>query len=117
MANKLEHVDRMQQVRSFVGGEDNLQMWGTLYASQTGHTVGGWLVNSWSQFGAPYWRPLMHWFDKGENKFYHAYLDLDRRSMNLHSEDKEIEPERASFIRKMLKKWEGEWLQDEAKRT
>lgn len=73
-------------------------------------------MNSWSELGGPYWQPEMHWFDKGENKFYHAYLDLNRRSMNLHSEDKDIDPKRASFIQKMLKKWELEWLQDEGKK-
>jgi hypothetical protein len=114
MTDKPEHVDRMQPVRNSVGHEDNLRMWGSLYISQTGRTAGGWIVNSWSELGAPYWRPRMHWFDKTENKFYHAYLDLDRRSMNLHSEDKEIEPERVSFIRKMTGKWELEWLQEQA---
>ena len=47
--------------------------------------VGGFLVNSWSELGAPYWQPEMHWFDKRENKFYHAYLDLNRRPMNLQT--------------------------------
>jgi hypothetical protein len=116
MAEQLEHVDRLQMVRSFVGHDDNLQMWGSLYVSQTGRTVGGFLVNSWSELGAPYWQPEMHWFDTGENKFYHAYLDLNHRSMNLHSEDKDIDPKRASFIQKMLKKWELEWLEDEGKK-
>ena len=57
------------------------------------------------------------WFDKGDGKFYHAYLDLDRQAIHLRSgEDKEVEPERAKFIKKMLDKWELEWLQDEAKK-
>jgi hypothetical protein len=116
MADKPEYVDRLKIVdRTFVGHDDNLRMWGKLYASQTGQTVGGWLLHSWSENGAPYWQAEQHWFDKGENKFYHAYLDIDRHSMNLHSEDKDIDPKRATFIRKMLEKWELEWLQDEAK--
>src|SRR5882762_183911 len=113
MANQPEHVDRLEMARSFVGSEDNLRMWAKLYISRTGRTVGGWLLDSWSELGAPYWRPQLHWFDKGDEKFYRAYLDFDRHSMR--REDTEIEPERAKFIRKMLEKWELEWLQDEAK--
>ena len=107
-----EHVDRLEMVRSFLGHEDKIRIWGNLYVGQTGRTIGGFLVNSWSELGAPYWQPEMHWFDKGENKFYHAYLDLDRRSMNLRSEDKDIDPKRAAFIRKMTGKWESEWLRE-----
>jgi hypothetical protein len=33
--------------------------------------------------------------------------------MNLPGEDKDIEPERASFIRKMTGKWGFEWLQEQ----
>ena len=110
-----KHVDRLQNIRSFAGHDDNLRMWGKLHVSQTGRTVGGWLVDSWSEHGAPYWQPKVHWFDKGENKFYHVYMDFDRHSMNLHGEDTDIEPDRAKFIRKMLEKWELEWLQEQAK--
>jgi hypothetical protein len=113
MADKIEHVDRLEMVRMFDGQENNLRTWGQLYASRTGRTVGGWLVNSWSD-GEPYLRAQQHWFDKGEDKFYHAYFDFDRRSLNLHSEDKDIDPKRASFIRKMTDKWEREWLQEQA---
>jgi hypothetical protein len=102
-------------IRSFVGHDGNLRMWGQLHVSQTGRTVGGWLVDSWSELGAPYWNPKLHWFDKFENKFYHVNKDFDRHSMNLHGEDRDIDPKRAGFIRKMVDKWELEWLQDEAK--
>ena len=109
--------DQLEMVRSFVGYEDNNRMWGKIYVSRTGRTVGGWLLDSWSEHGAPYWRPKLHWFDKGDGKFYHAYLDLDRQAIHLRSgDDKEVEPERAKFIKKMLDKWELEWLQDEAKK-
>ena len=117
MPDKFEHVDQLEMVRSFVGHEDNLRMWGQLYVSHTGRTVGGWLLNSWSELHAPYWNPKLHWYDKGENKFYHAYLDLNRRSMNLHNEDKDIDPQRATFIKKMTGKWESEWLRDQAGET
>ena len=113
MSDKPEHVDRLQFVRGFAGHEDNLQIWGQLYVSQTGRTLGGWLVTSWSEVGAaPYWAPEQHWFDRVENKFYYAHVDFDRRSMNLRSEDKNIDPKRASFIRKMTDKWELEWLRE-----
>lgn len=106
-------ADQLEQIRSFVGHEDNLHMWAKLFVSKTGRTVGGWLVDSWSTLGAPYWRPELHWFDK--NKFYSAYIDFDRGAMH-RSEDKDIDPKRAAFIRKMVGKWEQEWLQDEAKK-
>jgi len=44
---------------------------------------------------------------QGEDKCLSRLPGLNRRSMNLHSEDKDIEPDRASFIRKMVKKWES----------
>lgn len=37
-------------------------------------------------------------------QFYRVYMDFDRHSMNLPGEDKDIEPEPASFIRKMTGK-------------
>jgi hypothetical protein len=117
LPDKPEHVDQLQQIRSYAGHEGNLAMWGKLYISQTGRTVGGWLVDSWSQNGAPYWQPKVHWFDRGENKLYHVYLNIGlgpRGSMDLHGEDKEIDPKRAAFIRKMVDKWESEWLQEPA---
>jgi hypothetical protein len=110
-----QHVNRLEMARSFVGYEDNLRMWGKLYVSRTGRTVGGWLLDSWSEHGAPYWQPKLHWFDKGDEKFCHVYLDFGRGSMHLHGEDTEVDPKRAKFIRKMLEKWELEWMQDEAK--
>jgi hypothetical protein len=107
--------DQLERIRSFVGHEDNLHMWGQLFISRTGHTVGGWLLDSWSELGAPYWLPKLHWFDKGKNKLYHVYLDFGSGSMNLHGEDAEVDPKRAKFIRGMLEKWELQWLQDEGK--
>jgi hypothetical protein len=111
--------DQIERVRSFVGHEDNLRMWGQLFISQTGHTVGGWLLDSWSENGAPYWLPKLHWYDKADNKLYHVYMDggFGRTSMNLHGEDEEVDPKREKFILGMLEKWELEWLQDEAKKS
>ena len=92
-----------------------LAIWGQLHLSTTGQTVGGWLVNSWSELGAPFWQPEMHWFDAGEKKFYRVFLDIEGRSMNLIGEAIDIDAERASFIRKMIQKWEKEWLQRQPK--
>jgi len=96
----------------FDGHEGSLRGWGQLYASVTGKTVGGWLVNSWSD-GEPYLRAQQHWFDKGEDKFYHAYFNFDIRSLNLNGEDTDIEPKRVAFIRKMTEKWEDEWTKEQ----
>jgi hypothetical protein len=112
-----EHLGKFEMVSDRVGYEDNLRMWGKLYVNRTGLTVGGWLLNSWSELGAPYWTPKMHWFERGEEKFYSVYLDFGHGSINLHGEDTKVEPERAKFMRKMMEKWELEWLQDEGKKT
>jgi len=90
-------------------------MWAQLFISQTGGTVRGWLLDSWSEHGAPYWLPKLHWFDRGDEKFYHVDMgDGFGGSSTLHrrGEDTDIDPKRAGFIRKMLEKWELEWLQD-----
>jgi len=81
----------------------------------TGRTVGGWLVNSWSVFGAPYWTPKLHWLDKKENKLCHVGLNA-QSSMDLDGEDTSIDPERAKFIRATVDKWEQEWLAEEGKK-
>jgi len=57
----------------------------------------------------------MHWFDRGEEKFYSVYLDFGAGSIQLRGEDTKVEPDRARFMRKMMEKWEMEWMQDEAK--
>lgn len=110
-----EHLGKFEMVRSFVGYEDNLRMWGQLYINRTGSTVGGWLLNSWSEHGALYWTAKFHWFDKSDGKVYQVYLEFGR-AINLHGEDTNIEPERAKFIRKMVEKWESEWMQDAGKK-
>jgi hypothetical protein len=118
MIDKPEHVDQLEQIRSFAGRDGNLCIWGKLYGSRTGRTVGGWLVDSWSEHGGPpYWQAKLHWFDKAENKLCNVYLKMGygESSMNLHGEDTEVDPKRASFVRKMVNKWELEWLRDEAK--
>src|SRR2546428_228343 len=110
--------DQMEKVYSRLRHKENLRMWGQLYLSRTGRTVGGWLVDSWAENGAPYWHCKMHWFDKKENKLHNVYLNMGfgTGSMNLAGEDTEIEPERAKFIRETVEQWETEWLQEEAKK-
>ncbi len=109
-----EHLGKFEMVGSFGGSEDNLHIWGKLHINRTGRTVGGWLLDSWSD-GAPYWLPKFHWFDKSDGKLYHVYLEFGR-AVNLHGEDTNIDPKRAKFIRKMVEKWELEWLEDEGKK-
>ncbi len=93
-------------------------MWGKLFASKTGRTVGGWLVDSWSENGAPCWHPQMHWFDKKEDKIYLVQLSVDwgRSAMKIYGEDTSLEPDRAKFILETVSKWEEEWLAEEAKK-
>jgi hypothetical protein len=107
--------DQVEMVHSRMTSKGNLRMWGQLYVSRTGRTVGGWVVNSWSEFGAPYWRPKMHWFDRKENKLCQMHLEFGQ-VMQVHPEDTDIEPERAKFIRETVDKWEREWLAEEAKK-
>jgi hypothetical protein len=108
----------MEKVYSRVVQKENLNMWGELYISRPGQAVVGWLVNSCSVNGAPYWQGKIHWYDKGENKLHSTYLNLDFRPtlVRLTGEDTEIEPERAKFIRETVKQWETEWLKEEAEK-
>ena len=110
--------NQIERILSRLTHKDNLRMWGQLYVSRTGRTVSGWLVDSWSENGAPYWHPKMHWFDKKEDKLCHVELnvDLGRSAMNIHGEDADINQERAKFIRATLEQWEQEWLDDESKK-
>jgi hypothetical protein len=114
-----DEQDQIERVHSRLSNRDkNLRMWGQLYVSQTGRTVGGWLVDSWSEGGAPYWQPEMHWLDKKDGKAYRVQLNINmgRSAMNLYGEDKEIDPGRAKFIRATVAQWEQEWLEDEGKK-
>jgi hypothetical protein len=113
-----DQPDQVERVESRLTHKDNnLRMWGQLYVSKTGRTVGGWLVDSWSENGAPYWQPRMHWFDKKENKLKRVQLDMGfgHSAMNVYGNDADIEPEREKFIRETVAQWETEWLQKQAK--
>jgi len=104
----------MERVYSRSLHKENLRMWGKLYLCKTGRTVSGWLVDSWSENGAPYWRPKMHWFDKNADKLNHVYLQFDLSAMQLHEEHTDVEPERDKFIREKVEHWETEWLQEQS---
>jgi hypothetical protein len=110
--------DQVEKIRSCLAHEGNLRMWGQLYVSRTDGTVAGWLVDSWSENGAPYWNPKMHWLDRRENNLYNVYLDIGfgQSSMNLRGEDIDIDEERAKFILATVDKWEQEWLAEEGKK-
>lgn len=111
--------DQIEKVFNRLERKENLCMWGHLYLSKTGQTGGGWLIDSWSENGVPYWQPKMHWLEKKENKLYRAYLNMNYGggSIQLHGEDTDIDPQRAKFIRATVKQWELEWLQEEAKKV
>jgi hypothetical protein len=101
--------------RSIVEG--NLHIWGRLYVDKLGQTPGGWLVDSWSENGAPYWQPDMHWLANKDKVISRVHLNIGVfNGLLVHGEDKEIEPERAKFIRATVAKWEQEWLAEEAKK-
>jgi hypothetical protein len=107
---------QVEQVYSRMMHKENLRMWGKLYVSRWGQAAGGWLVDSWAENGAPYWRPRMHWLSRKENKLQKVYLNFDTGAMQLAGDDSEIEPERAKFIRETVEQWETEWLQEESKK-
>ena len=108
---------QIQQVLGRNGSEGNLYMWGKLYVYRPALTVAGWLVDSWSINGSPYWQPEVHWLDKKEDKVWRIQMNLNlgRRAMNIHGADKEIDPARAKFIRATVERWEKEWYDDGAK--
>jgi hypothetical protein len=93
---------------------DNLNIWGQLRIDNTGRGDDGWLVDSWSVGGAPYWQPHMNWVAIKDKKIYRMSSGV-RGSLTESGEDTEIEPERAVFIQASIKKWEQEWLDEEAK--
>lgn len=70
---------------------------------EVGH-VRGSVVESWSEDGAPHWQPQMHWLDVKDRKL--RCLVPTEAGLQLGSEDNEIEPERAKFIRTAVKDWE-----------
>jgi hypothetical protein len=110
--------NQVEKIRSYLVHEGNLRMWGQLYVSRTGRTVAGWLVDSWSENGAPYWNPKTHWFDRRESNLYNVYLDIGfgQSSMNLQGEDTDIDEERAKFILATVDKWVQEWFAEEGKK-
>jgi hypothetical protein len=103
---------QIEQASNHAGAQDNLSIWGKLYLNRKDRTVAGWLVDSWSTGGTPYWHPKIHWLAKDDGKIYRVYLNIDVRfhAMNLSGEAADIEPERADFIRANVAKWEIEWL-------
>lgn len=111
--------DQIQKIYDRLLHKENICMWGHLYVSKTGQTGGGWLINSWSEHGAPYWQAEMHWLEKTDNKLYHVYLNMawGGGAIQILGEDKDIDPERAKFIRQTVEQWETEWFQEEANKT
>jgi len=109
---------RIERIFSRSGLRGNLGMWAHLNVDTSGTTAGGWLVNTWSQGGAPYWQPRFHWFERQNNKIYRALLNIGTHggNVNMVGEATDIEPEREAFIRENIAKWEEEWLAQGGKR-
>jgi len=105
-----------QKIYSRVGHKDNKRILGHLNISKTGQTAGGWFVTTWSENGAPYWVVRMHWYEKQNGKIYHTNLKIGvgMNFMDTREEDTGIEPERATFIREMIKEFEADWLKENA---
>jgi hypothetical protein len=102
---------KIEKVLSKSGRRDNLFMWGQMYVDKEGKNVGGWLVDSWSENPPPFWKPQMHYYHRGEKKFYSVNLSIgfNAADMSVHQEDTKIDPARAKFIVEQIDKWEADW--------
>lgn len=105
MPSKTEIVVRKSKT------EKNLRMWGHLYIDVLDRKIVGWIVNSWSENGEPYWYPKLHWLDRQDDKLRFAKLEVDFAIGSTHvlGEDSKIEPARDKFIRLTVAEWEQEW--------
>lgn len=108
----------IERVFSGYARQDNLNILGRLFVDKTGRGDGGWLVDSWSVAGAPYWQPHMNWVATKDKKIYLLQMKMGLNSSltEMSGEDTEIEPERAEFILASIAKWEQEWFDEEAKK-
>lgn len=113
-----EQQDSLEKVYSRTTRLDNLRMWGSLHVSRRTGRVAGWIIDSWSEWGAPYLRPKMHWVSYSDHKLYLMKLNIDFTStMHLGPEDTDVEIERLIFVRATLPQWERDWIEQEAKKT
>ena len=94
-------------------------MWGKLYEDTATGELAGWLVDSWTESHVTppeHLSPKLHWVSKENGNFYHVRLSIgnfgSRDSMEVFDEDTKIEPQRAAFVRKMLERWEREYLEE-----
>ena len=103
----------IEQILSRAAFEGIHNMWGKMYVDKEGKTVGGWLVDSWTQGGSAteQWRPQMHWLDRTTGKLHKVGLNVAGSGGNIDMgpEDTAIDPKRAEFIQKNTRKWEQEW--------
>jgi hypothetical protein len=101
----------IERIFSSMEVQDNLYMWGKLFIDKTGQGDNGWLVDSWSENGEPYWVARLNWV-KAIDKTIHA-VQMSVGQMDIYPEDTEIEPERAKFILETIKKFERKWMEQE----
>src|ERR1700722_7269769 len=74
--------------------KDNISMWGQLYIDLPSGKPGGWLVDSWSEFGPPHWNCRLLWYSGG--KFYQVMLNIGfggHGDMHIAGEEAEVEPD------------------------
>ena len=97
--------------------KDNMRVWGRKFVNKEVRHAGswvahrGWVVESWSEGGAPHWQPKMHWVDRRDRELRDLFPTLrclfpTDAGLQLGDEDKDIEPERAEFIRTAVKEFE-----------
>ena len=99
-----------QLARRYVDTQGNRCIWGHLFVNAGDREIAGWRLNSWSFSGSPYWTPKMYWLDRSTNKLYHDH------GIKL-SPVQDIEPDRETFMRENVVRWELEWLSEEQEST
>jgi hypothetical protein len=97
-----------EQLLSRETSRGDLRMWGKTAADAVGE--GDWLVGSWTVDGVPRWVPRMHFYSRGDEKFYVVRPNIGAEKMELivDEEDREIDPQRAKFIVENIENWERE---------
>ncbi|HTQ62536.1 MAG TPA: hypothetical protein VMI32_20085 [Candidatus Solibacter sp.] len=108
----------IEKIFSRTALQDNLRIWGKLFIDKKTQLLGGWLIDSWCEGGAPYWQPHLNWVSKKDNKIYRVemYIGIAGGSTVNHGEDTDIEADRAAFIRSKIAEWQQQWLEEEAKK-
>lgn len=102
--------EESEQLLSREASRGDLRMWGKIAVDTIGKSVGDWLVGSWSADGVPRWVPRMHYYLRGERRFFRVRPNIALAKMELivDEEDKDLDPQRAKFIMENIETWERE---------